>query len=307
MRRVRRVVLSLALALIVAGHGAGAQQESAFAEGEVELLRRFVQPSNDLRLAVLEEELRWRGLPYELQTFSGGGADEARAEGHNVVVSLGDGPAGVVVGGHFDAELLEDGSLSHGLVDNAAGVLLRVAEALQDTDLEGRVDVIFFDMEELGLIGSTAYAETVELAPGAVMVNVDIVAYGDTLFYGPGQLTGGQTLADHVHRVCVLHAVGCVGTPGMPSSDDRSFQRAGVPAISLAMLPAEEAHRMWLLLNGELSDGLREELTPPILRTIHAEHDTEDQLEPGTVARVAGLVVDLVLARTRSRTEVQHE
>ena len=253
VRRVALAGLALPVCLFVSGYAAVAEQESAstrrsalataFTEDVIDAARRFVQPSNDLRLAVLEEELRQRELPYALQTFPGGGADESRSDGQNVVVSLGAGSPRVVVGGHFDAERLDDGSLSHGLVDNGAGVLvlLRVAEALRDATLRGTVHVVFFDMEELGLLGSRAYADALDPVPGAVMVNVDIVAYGDTLLYGPGDLADEHSLSAHVHRICARHAAACVGTPRMPPSDDRSFQRTGIPAVSLALLPAEEA------------------------------------------------------------------
>ncbi|MCY4633710.1 MAG: M28 family peptidase [Acidobacteria bacterium] len=300
-------LLLLVLLLSGAGCTGGAAQETAvstaprrlpapFTDEAIDVARRFVQPTNDLRLAVLEEELQRRGLSYTLRTFSGTGADD-RTEGHNVVVGLGAGPPRIVVGGHFDADRLDDGTLSHGLVDNAAGVLvlLRVAETLRDADLQGVVHVVFFDMEELGLLGSRAYVQSLDPAPGAVMVNVDIVAYGDALLYGPGDLSAAHPLAGRVHRVCSRHAVACVGTPRMPPSDDRSFQRAGIPAVSLAVLPAEEAHRAWLFLNGDLSATLRGALTPPILRTIHTERDTVDKLEPEALTRAVRIVTDLVL------------
>lgn len=273
------------------------RRPAPFEADAIELARRFVQPSNDLRLAVLEEELQRRRLPYTLRSFPHAGADE-RTNGHNVVVGFGAGPPAVIVGGHFDADRLDDGTLSQGAVDNAAGVLvlLRVAETLREVALAGTVHVVFFDMEELGLVGSRAYVQSLDPAPGAVMVNVDIVAYGDTLLYGPGDLTPEHPLAGHVHRVCARHAVACVGTPRMPPSDDRSFQQAGIPAVSLALLPAEEAHRTWLFLNGELSDTLRGALTPPILRTIHTERDTADKLEPEALTRAARIVTDLVLS-----------
>ena len=307
-RSIARVHLLLLVLLLPGGCIGGAAQETAvstaprglpapFTDDVIEVARRFVQPTNDLRLAVLEEELQRRGLSYALRTFSGASADDGRTEGHNVVVSLGAGPPRIVVGGHFDADRLDDGTLSHGLVDNAAGVLvlLRVAETLRDADLQGAVHVVFFDMEELGLLGSRAYVQSLDPAPGTVMVNVDIVAYGDTLLYGPGDLSAERPLARRVHRVCSRHAVACVGTPRMPPSDDRSFQRAGIPAVSLAVLPAEEAHRVWLFLNGDLSATLRGALTPPILRTIHTERDTADKLEPEAMTRAARIVTDLVL------------
>lgn len=314
MRACHGVLVRLALVLLAGvtlGSGCGTAAETepptrsqstlrppAFTADVVDAARRFVQPSNDLRLAALEEELRQRELPYALQTFPREGAGDGRSNGHNVVVSFGAGPPRVVVGGHFDAAGLDDGSLSHGVVDNGAGVLvlLRVAETLTDAALRGTVHVVFFDMEELGLLGSAAYVEALDPAPDAVMVNVDVVGYGDALLYGPGVLSPEAPLVGHVHRVCAGHAVACVSTPRMPPSDDRSFQRAGIPAVSLAMLPAEEAHRMWLFLNGALSDSLRTALAPPILQTIHTDRDTADKLEPEALTRTARIVTDLVLA-----------
>lgn len=301
--------LLLLLLLLGAGCVDGAGQEPAastagrpvaapFTDDAIEVARRFVQPSNDLRLAALEEELRQRQFPYVLRTFAAEGADDERDSGHNVVVSFGDGPPRVIVGAHFDAVRLDDGALSQGAVDNAAGVLvlLRVAEALREAELAGAVHVVFFDMEELGLLGSRAYVESLDAAPGAVMVNVDIVAYGDTLLYGPGDISAAYPLNAHAQQACVRHAVACVGTPRMPPSDDRSFAQAGIPAVSLAMLPAEEAHRAWLFLNGALSDTLRGALMPPILNTIHTERDTPGRLEPQALTRAARIVTDLVLA-----------
>ena len=294
--------------VLVAGCGAGRDREpsestaarpapAAFTDDVIDVARRFVQPSNDGRLAALEAELRQRGLPYALHTFPREDGEDDRSEGHNVVVGLGDGPPRVILGGHFDAARLDDGALGQGQVDNASGVLvlLRVAETLRDADLHGAVHVVFFDMEELGLLGSRAYVEAFDPARGAVMVNVDIVGYGDTLLYGPGVLSPEHPLTGHVQRACARHVVACVSTPRMPPSDDRSFQRAGTPAISLAMLPADEVHRIWLFLNGDLTGALRGALAPPVLRTIHTERDTADKLEPETLTRAARIVADLAL------------
>lgn len=280
-----------------AAQAASGQSPAAFTDDVLAVARRFVQPSNDDRLAVLEDELRRREIDYVLQSFPRPDGNDDRPSGHNVVVRLGLGPPRVIVGAHFDAARLEDGELSHGIVDNAAGVLvlLRVAETLRDAALRGTVHVVFFDMEELGLLGSRAYVQALDAAPDAVMVNVDIAGYGDALLYGPGDLSPEHPLTGRVHRVCARHAVACVGTPRMPPSDDRSFQRAGIPAVSLAMLPAAEAHRVWLFLNGELSDTLRRALTPPILRTIHTGRDTLARLEPAALTRAARIVTDLVL------------
>ena len=261
--------------------------------------RRFLQPSNDLRVAALEEELRRRDLPYTVQAFPGPGADrDPRPRGRNLVVSFGSGAPEVIVGGHLDAIRLPDGSLGHGMVDNAAGVvvLLEVARALRTAPLHRRVRVVFFDMEELGLVGSAAFVRSIDPDQVAAMINVDIVAYGDTMLFGPGDVSPDNRPAHVVQRVCARHAMPCIGTPRMPPSDDRSFQRAGIPAVSLAMLPADEAHRLWILLNGDRDAGLPEGFAPEIMRTIHTERDTIDKLEPAALTRAYRIVTDVVRA-----------
>lgn len=305
-RRVDRLLVLGVAALICAGGGTVVDGELAAqtagdalpapADDVIEVARRFLQPSNDLRVAALEAELRRRELPYTVQDFPGPGADrDPRPRGRNLVVSFGSGAPEVIVGGHLDAVRLRDGSLGDGMVDNAAGVvvLLQVAEALRTLRLQRRVRVVFFDMEELGLLGSRAFVQAVEPDQVAAMVNVDIVAYGDTLLFGPGGSSPDNPLARVVQGVCARHAIPCIGTPRMPPSDDRSFEGASIPAVSLGVLPAEDAHRIWLLLNGD-RDGLPEGFAPEIMRIIHTERDTIDKLEPDALTRAYRIVTDIV-------------
>ena len=74
-------------------------------------------------------------------------------------MTIGTGTESIVVGAHYDAVRLPDGTLSRGAVDNAASsvILVRLAEALRTVDLPRQVKLIWFDMEELGLIGSRRY------------------------------------------------------------------------------------------------------------------------------------------------------
>ena len=113
--------------------------------------------SNEARFDALTAMLRARKVTFEVQPFTIEKAvgKEPRTEGRNVIASFGDGPDEIVVA-HFDAARLADGSLSRGAVDNAASsvILVRLAEALAAERPPVRVKVIWFDMEELGLIGS---------------------------------------------------------------------------------------------------------------------------------------------------------
>jgi Peptidase family M28 len=63
-----------------------------------------------------------RRSPFEVETFTLDKqiGSEPRSQGRNLVVSLGAGHEHIVIGAHYDAVRLSDGSLSHGAVDNAA-------------------------------------------------------------------------------------------------------------------------------------------------------------------------------------------
>lgn len=266
--------------------------------------QRLLAPSNAERIAALEALLDQRGLSYVAHEFPGPrDRNDSRQVGRNLVLTFGTGLPAIVVGAHADAAQLQDGSLSHGMVDNAAGVvaLLELAESLRDDPPDRQVRVVFFDMEELGLVGSEAFVSTLQPSAVAGMINVDIVGYGDTVLFGPDGSdraeppgAGGMTLADRVRHVCAGQSLVCVSTPRMPPSDDRSFTGAGIPSVSIAMLPAAQTHQIWLLLNGGEQSGLREGWVPEILQTIHTDRDTTDRLEPQTLGRAARLLTQLV-------------
>ncbi|HWM89522.1 MAG TPA: M28 family peptidase [Thermoanaerobaculia bacterium] len=259
---------------------------------------RLDQSSNAARLEALTGLLRERGVKFEVQAFPNERKEkDSREQGQNVIVTLGSGPRAIVVGAHFDAVRLGDGTLSHGMVDNAAGsvVLTRVIEALQARRLKHRVQVVFFDMEEIGLVGSAHYAKSLDRAKVAAAVNIDIAGYGDTLIFGPAKGQGNAEVYGAMWRVCAEQRFSCVEFPDFPQGDDRSFQAAGIPNLSLAILPTLEAHQLWLLLNGGEKSGLEKGFLPPILSTIHAPGDTVEELDDAAMTRVSDAVVSLVL------------
>jgi hypothetical protein len=134
----------------------------------------------------------------------------------------------------------------------------------------------------------------------AAMVNIDIAAYGDMLVYGPSSHEGNEQVYRAFRIVCALQPTPCLEFPAYPNSDDRSFQAAGVPNISLAIVGAVEAHQMWLLLNAGRQAGLREGFMPPIFGIIHTPADTLEHADPQAMTRIHDAVVALVLELDRT-------
>jgi hypothetical protein len=245
--------------------------------------------TNDERFDAITALLRNRNLAFIVEPFTIGKTvgREPRTEGRNIVVTLGEGPEDIVVGAHFDATRLQDGSLSRGAVDNAASsvLLVRLADALRHEKLGVRLRLVWFDMEELGLLGSEQFVRKHGSENIRAMLNLDVNAYGDTLLFGPSERADNSALRRTIVETCAAEDVPCVGFPQMPPGDDRSFVRAGVPTISLALLPAIEAHQLWLLMNGGGSHPTPGE-RPPILRTIHTGEDTPGKVREQDMAIV---------------------
>jgi len=188
------------------------------------------------------------------------------------------------------------------MVDNAAAVavLVRVAAALREYPLQHRGRVVLFDLEELGLLGSRHFVELLDPGRVAGMVNLDIAGRGDTVIFGPSASAGNQRVYASVRQACAEAAHECLEFARFPTGDDRSFQAAGIPNVSLATLPRLEAHQLWLWLNSGNDDaGLRDDFVPPILRTIHTSADTAHLLDAHAMTLAYNIVMRVVLQLDR--------
>lgn len=259
--------------------------------------------TNEDRFNALTAMLQARNLAFTVEPFT---IDkplgrEPRTDARNVVVTLGQGSEDIVVGAHYDAARLADGSLSKGAVDNAASsvILVRLAEALRIEKLPVRVRIVWFDMEELGLIGSNRYVQRHAADRTVAMLNFDINAYGNTIVFGPSERLENASLRRTFLQTCAAEEVACVGFPQMPPGDDRSFVKAGVPTISVAILPAIEVHQLWLIMNAGPNGGLAQDTRPPVLRTIHTAEDTPDKADEASMARMLRFATALVRSVAR--------
>lgn len=258
----------------------------------------FVQPTNETRTRVVVDQLRAAGFEPVVETFTGGNRQTGEMEGRNVVVTLGDGPREILLTAHYDAVVLRDGSMSQGVVDNAASVVgvIEAAKTLRSKDLNHRVRIILFDQEELGLIGARKWIEAHGLANVAAVVNSDVAGYGDTLMYGQNNGAQSAFVTRAVQELCAERAMQCVGYPVYPPSDDRAFSAAGAPVVSLGFQDEVGAHQMWLAFNGGETNGLAEGFVPRVFQLIHSAGDTMEQIDPATV-KTAGEVYAALVER----------
>jgi len=204
-------------------------------------------------------------------------------------VTIGDGPKEILLTAHYDAVKLRDGTMSQGVIDNAGSVvaLIEAAKILREAPLSHRIRIIFFDQEELGLIGAKKWIEAHGVADVAAVVNSDIAAYGDTMMYGQNNGPQSAFVTRAVQELCAEQALQCVGFPVYPPSDDRAFSAAGAPVVSLGFQDEVGAHQMWLAFNGGKTNGLAEGFVPQVFRLIHSKDDAMEAVE-GEAVDLAG-------------------
>ena len=285
--------LAAAAALLAVAAPAAAQDVDLRAQ-----VAAYVQPSNEARTQVVVDQLRAAGFDPVVETFAGGNRQTGEMEGRNVVATLGDGPREILLVAHYDAVKLQDGTMAHGVVDNAASVVavIEAAKILRGRDLNHRIRVILLDQEELGLIGARKWIEAHGLANVAAVVNSDVAGYGDTMMYGQNNGDQSAFVTRAVREVCAERAMPCVGYPVYPPSDDRAFSAAGAPVVSLGFQDQVGAHQMWLAFNGGEANGLAEGFVPRVFRLIHSADDTMERIDPATV-KTAGEVYAALVER----------
>ena len=283
--------LTAACALLALATPAMAQDEAAL----LDAVAAYEQPTNAGRLAVLTGQLDAAGLDYEIQTFEGGARGQPMT-GSNVVVTLGEGERDLLLTAHYDAVVLQSGELADGLVDNAASTvaLIEAAKVLRDRDLNHRVQIIFLDQEELGLIGASRWIEANGTDHVAAVVNSDVAAFGDALMYGENNGERSAFVLTALREECADRALTCVGFPVYPPSDDRAFIAAEVPVVSIGFQNRIGAHQMWLAFNGGENPGLAQGFVPEVFQLIHSEGDVIEAVDPATVALAAEVYADLI-------------
>ena len=150
-------------------------------------------------------------------------------ESRNVVaIKPGPGSDVVVLGGHYDT--VPNIAAAN---DNASGtaVLLTIAEQLSNESLPFTIQFVAFGSEELGLLGSRHYLDSLSAAEQErikAMLNFDALGSGEQLgLLGDRELTSMAIELAEAQEIDVRLSIGIQGG----SSDHASFRDVGIPVL----------------------------------------------------------------------------
>jgi hypothetical protein len=141
---------------------------------------------------------------------------------------------------HYDATADDTrDSVAPGADDNATGVaaVLEAARLLSRYQTDYTILFALWDCEELGCIGSDAYATAARTRGDSIIgvINLDMLGT-DTNSDSLMKVGGGTAIDDTVVQLCQLYQIGLmpvIVSSGLQSSDHVSFRRQKYPAIML--------------------------------------------------------------------------
>ncbi len=177
----------------------------------------------------------------------------------------------LIIGGHYDSV-----PAGPGANDNASGtaVVMELARVLQGQFPQFELRFVAFGAEEIGLVGSTSYADKLSEAERLrvkAMINIDMVSVGQQW------LVGGTPDLTRL-ALAASTAAGAGNTRVLPedsqgSSDHYPFQLAGLPV---------------LFLNRESDPNY------------HKPGDTPEKVKPASLEQVGNITLQVVTALAKS-------
>ncbi|MBW3549438.1 MAG: Zn-dependent exopeptidase M28 [Proteobacteria bacterium] len=234
------------------------------------------------RREVIRARLDALGLQWRNQHFTVSG--EA---GENILAGVSGSAEAplLLLGAHSDRV-----DVGRGATDNASGsaTVLALARRLKQQPLaHHRVALAFWDLEEKGLLGAQAYLDNRGEAP-ALYVNFDVLGWGDTLWMMAPD--ADHPLLAAVREATQIRALGLRAGGRYPPSDYRPFLQADLPAVSFALVDAQEIAPILDAYAGNPPAPM-----PKLMQVIHNERDTVAEIDPAATA----LAVDAIEAALR--------
>ncbi|MFN0072005.1 MAG: M20/M25/M40 family metallo-hydrolase [Chloroflexota bacterium] len=173
----------------------------------------------------LRDQLQFGSVQAQIQAE--GGTSELTAA--NVWASKpGSGTGIVIIGGHIDTVPIGPGANDNG---SGVAVITELGRAIQQRSYPFEIRLIAFGAEEVGLIGSSRYVESLsddDRQRVIGMINLDMVGVGSQWRLGgtPSMVTQAMEAVSNLGE-----SAGRMSMGGNMSSDHASFIEAGIPSV----------------------------------------------------------------------------
>ena len=183
------------------------------------------------RRDVILELLKSESIDYQLIEVKG-----EENLGYNIVINIpGESEYSLIVGAHYDVV-----DKAGGANDNGSGVSILISLIKRYYRRENPYSLTFvlFDWEEKKMLGSKAYVSNLNEVNIIGFVNLDMCGDGNTVVFDHK-----NDESNLLYKWCVQSCedlnINHQSLMRIPPGDDVQFEKAGIPSISLAIIPEE--------------------------------------------------------------------
>jgi len=193
--------------------------------------------SNSERREIILDFLSINNISYTTQEVENLKTGEI---GSNIIVNIneGDGKKNLIVA-HSDVV-----NNAGGANDNAASIavaleLIKFYSQNKSIDRKYRLEFLFTDFEEQKMFGAKHYIANIDKDSIHAVINLDMCGDGDTIIFDHKDDPENE-LSDLFSRICTEQEIPFVSLQRIPPGDDVQFELAGIPSLSLAIIPSDD-------------------------------------------------------------------
>jgi Zn-dependent M28 family amino/carboxypeptidase len=263
----------------------------------LELLKDLDHKPNQERFEIIKRRLRNMNVRFSEQRYS---------SGTNLIVDLGSGHRRIGIASHFDRVVGAGGANDNG---SAVAVCLDIIEKFV-SDRRDDIDLrlFFFDEEETGLKGSTAYVDEHGIADLTGLINMELVGLGDGFALWPVSTEAHGRLLEIFESTCKGKSIRSNRFDRIVTNtaDHVPFREAGladsftVTCISLRDITIAAGYYAALDL------GVKEEKLfsilskAPVFQHYHMPTDTFEKVDDSTIAMTSSVIWETILRNSLS-------
>ncbi len=267
-----------------------------------DILKELESKGREQRRELIEDYLKSNGMDYFLHRYS---VREQQSNGWNQGANIVIPPSGkdleLIVGCHYD---IVEGTPGADDNTSSVAVLLNFARQFKDAKNLG-VRYIFFDQEEDGLIGSTAYSNQIPVGNAIGFYNLEGTGVGDSVLIW-GAREGSRLIEPLVQQTkeAGLESYSIRDAPIIFGADHFPFSEKGVDALTFGLTYKsdieayyrliEDAHR---LTQDEFMKGIGKIVeNSDKYSHIHQPTDRSANVDPDNLNRVGDILYRTITA-----------
>ncbi len=258
-----------------------------------DLIQLLDQKSNYERLEIIIQQLDKLGVAYSKQKYS---------SGTNLIVDLGNSKKRIGVSSHFDRVPNSAGANDNGSAIAVCLDIIKKFNELRNGDLGLRV--FFFDEEENGLKGSTAYVKERGVNDLIGLINMELVGLGDKFSLWPVSERNQTHILTSFEKASKQKKITSIRFDQIVTNtaDHLPFQNAGLQdsftITCISDKDIEVAQRYFKALEFEVDKQVLFGIlsSAPIFEHYHRPTDTFDRLNESSIQMTSDTIWETIIA-----------